>query len=117
MITDLIADFKITQINFAVIPSSKKHREAFILFSNADDIESALLLDNEKFGEIFTELYRSSLVQMEFYCRIGSPSNSRKSDEIKLPVTALDSNENKTNSNESIEIKRVESKRGSNLRS
>lgn len=68
-----------------MFPNNKQYREAFILLSNADEIETALQMDCKKFGETFIEIYRSSLDQMEFYCRILSETPQC----VTLPPTSV----------------------------
>lgn len=65
------------EVKFAVIPTNRTTREAYVLFAKHDNIEKALSLDRNKINDIPVEIYRSSIAQMQFYTTI--PSKRQKS--------------------------------------
>lgn len=70
-------DFQVMEVKFAVIPSNRTTREAYVLFAKHEDIEKALPLDRKKINDVPVEIYRSSIAQMQFYTTI--PSKRQKS--------------------------------------
>lgn len=58
------------EVKFAVIPTNRTTREAYVLFAKAEDMENALQLDRGKINDVSVEIFRSSIAQMQFYTTI-----------------------------------------------
>lgn len=77
-------DFQIAEVKFAVIPSNRITREAYVLFAKHEDIEKALTLDQGKINDGSVEIYRSSISQMQFYTTI--PTKKQKA--VNIPTAS-----------------------------
>lgn len=73
----LLIDFQIVEVKFAVIPTNRTTRDAYVLFAKHENIEKALPLDRCGINDVPAEIYRSSTAQMQFYTTI--PSKRQKS--------------------------------------